>query len=244
MREVKSFFITFFLFFFFTNLLYAKVESDGFLGVSLTGSWLGGVSKFDTPVLNNTAGLSFGFIGVASEYDIITEINFIDDIIHVADYYRGKKDFLSKGQLYPFSFADFSLHYSIKKFEKQKINLLLGLQIGHLGYISTNFIRNPWTIYLSPVFSFWYFFHPALALHNKFDFPIGTYRSNSYQLWHIRDSIELVYEPYGRIENPLGTSALFSLGMEFQYIYLSTKEEGSQSHSIYFRPYFKFTLLY
>ena len=238
--------VSYFIFIFLsTTVIYGKAQGDGFLGLSLTPVVsIGFFNNQKENTVSNTSGLGFSFIGVSAGYDIITEINFIDDIIHVANYYTKKKAFLSNKEVYFFSFTDIEFSYSFKNLEKKRLNLLAGVKAGHLGYFSSNINNTPWTIYISPVFSLWYFFHSYIALHYKIDFPIGTYRSNISQLWQIRNNIELVVEPYGNIQSPIGTSALFSFGIEYQYIYLLTKEENVSTHSVYFRPYIKFTLLY
>ncbi len=234
--------------FFFSLLFLHRLESqplgDGFLGLSFDFNWYGGYSEFEEKKSNNLAGISFGFIGVAPFYDIIFKLTIIDDILHIGDNYRGDADFLRTDRIQTFAFSDIELDYSVWGLPEYGLLFFIGIKFGHIGYIGNRFARNPYIIYVSPVLSAWWFIGNYMATSIKFDLPLGLFRRNLNKIWHVKTSLEFTLEPSGNILNPIPNSALFTIGFEHQFITLTSDMLSIDANLMYWKPYFKFTLLY
>ena len=154
------------------------VSDDGFLGLDFTFGWHGGTSRSDKKepkeVSNGVYDLSLRWIGLTAGAEITTEIQLSNDLIHIVDNFKGSSAYLKKGEINPFSYFEFSVQYLTKRFF-QEFYVLAGIGLGHLGYISSHFNRNPYTFFLSPILSLRWYVFKYMAISSQFDVPIGTY---------------------------------------------------------------------
>ena len=221
----------------------AAAEPDGFLGIDLVFHWHGGSSTIDgNPVPNDVFGIQLSLIGAADHYGIITQIQLLTNLVDASEQYSGKSDYLAQGEVDYLSYASINIQYSV--WRNAHLNLLAGYGFGHLGYLSQNFSKNPFTIFLSPIGSIWWFISSRFATFVEAELPLGTYRRNASRLWHFRFKNEVIFEPKGTVANPRAPSVFLSLGWGLDYIDIITRDRGQNTKAILVRPYLRFTYLY
>ena len=227
----------------FTFLKPAAAEPDGFLGIDLVFHWHGGSSMIDeNRVPNDVFGIQLSLIGAADHYNIVTQIQLVTNLVDASEQYRGRSDYLALGEVDYLSYASINIQYSV--WRNDHLNLLAGYGLGHLGYLSQNFSQNPFTIFLSPIGSIWWFISSRFATFIEAELPMGTYRRNASRLWHFRFKNEVVFEPKGTVTNPRATSVFLALGWQFDYIDIITRDLGQNAEAFLVRPYLRFTYLY
>ena len=221
----------------------ASAEPDGFLGIDLVLNWHGGSSTIDeNPVPNDVFGIQLSLIGAAAHYNIVTQIQLVTNLVDASEQYSGRSSYLARGEIDYFSYALINIQYSVWK--NAHLNLLAGYGFGHLGYLSQNFSQNPFTIFLSPIGSIWWFISSRFAAFVEAELPLGTYRRNASRLWHFRFKNEVVFEPKGAVTNPKATSVFLALGWQFDYIDIITRDLGQNAEAFLVRPYLRLTYLY
>ena len=227
-----------------TKPIWGQPIGDGFLGLDIISGWHGGTSEIQGErVGNNVAGVSIALIGASPGYDAFTKILFSSNLIYIRKHYLGLSDYLKERELDPFSFFEFSIQYFAQALWTNAI-LLVGLGIGHMGYNSPSFKKNPYTIFISPSACIRWFLSGYLALLAEVDVPIGTYRRNATKLWHVRIRNEIIFEPGGFIYNPIVYTIFVALGWQFEYVSLRTKTNKIPADLKKIKPYFRFTFLY
>ena len=219
------------------------VETDGFLGLDTRLSWHGGYSDTEgRQTLNNTFGISLGIIGSTNLYQLTTRLNFISNLFQVSEHYDGSSQYLAEGEIDTFSYFSLNVQYSM--WRNDYLNFLMGYGLGHLGYISSEFATNPFSLYVSAISSLQLFLYEYFGFFIEVELPFGIFRRNTLRVWHFRLKNEIVYEPEGNISNPLPTSFFIALGWQFDYVYLVPKDTERDSRVVMIRPYIRFTYLY
>ncbi len=238
-----------FLFYFILYLTLTSADlmaisgEDGFLGIDILSYWQGGTSTIDENIVaNNRVGLQLSLIGVSGYYEIITQFILTTNLIHASKQYSGSSDYLDGGEVDYFSYSSLNIQYSV--WRNKYFNVLVGYGLGHLGYLSDSFTVNPYSLFISPVGSFWWFISKYFATSIKANFPIGLYSRNANRLWHLQFKHEVIFEPNGTIVNPMPTSIFLTLGWGFDYIDIITKANSRNTTVMIFQPYFRFTYLY
>ena len=240
---LKPTFFFVFLFIFAITKTGAQPQGDGFLGVEIVGGWHGGTSELEGErVNNNVIDLSLAFVGASPGYEVVTKMVFSSDLIHIVKHFYGDSSYLQHRELNPFSFFEFYIQYFASSLWTNAI-LLVGLGVGHMGYLSPSFDYNPYTFFISPSASIRWFLSDSWAILVQADFPVGTYRRNATRLWHFRTFGEIIFEPRGFIYNPITYTVFLALGVQYEYVELRTQNGVfAQLHKV--NPYFRFTFLY
>ncbi len=224
--------------------LFSVIKADGFLGIDVIFNWHGGSSIIDEDLApNNVFGLQLALIGAANYYGVTTHLQIVSNMINASEQYSGQSSYVAQGEIDYFSYISLNIQYSL--WRNQAFNVLAGYGFGHLGYLSKNFDVNPFTIFLAPVMSLYWFISKNFATLVETQVPIGTYRRNAARLWHIQLKHELMFEPGGNIINPIPGSLFLAVGWQFDYIAIITKSSPIRNaKSFMIRPYFRFTYLY
>ena len=251
-RSLVIFFLkrqTFIVFFLLFSIicpknLFAIMEGDGFLGIDVILDWHGGFSTIDdNSVPNNVVGIQLALVGAANYYGVTTHLQIVSNMINASEQYSGESNYIAQGEIDYFSYISLNIQYSL--WRNQYFNVLAGYGLGHLGYLSKDFEINIFTIFLSPVASFYWFISKHFATLMEAEVPIGTYRRNAARLWHVQLKHEIIFEPKGNIMNPIPNSVFLAIGWRLDYINIITKASTPQeTEAFLLRPYFRFTYLY
>ena len=139
---------------------------EGFLGLQtgLTGR-LGSAEISGTVTREPIVMLPFTIIGASEVYDLYTSIDFFSDALQLGNYYSADKSILKGQDVYDFSFLSIESSYSMKRFKH--FQFLLGVSLGHRGFLSNSFDRNTLGIYAGPVATVYWFLSKHFALKER-----------------------------------------------------------------------------
>ncbi len=224
LTKLLRYFIWFSIFFLWNRPNFAQnLESldagQGFLGIISSGQ-LDYMENEVSNTRNTDLGgkLQFSLIGFSSHYEIITQITAFHDIIRVANQYTGTSNFLKDTSIYYFTFFDFSLSYNV--FRYKSLQILLGGKLGHYGFLSNQFPKNPYFLHVAPISDFFLFLGNYVAMEMKITFNIPFYypEIKVYPVF-LNTEINLLIDYQGYIRNPVAGTTLFVIGLKYDLLY-------------------------
>ena len=220
-----------------TSTIFSEELGNGFLGINIGFEWY----RYDSQnMTNDFFKIPVSFSAASSHYEIITSLSIVPEILHLDQYYTGIAK-LPAGALQPFSFANFEIQYLLAEWKIFHFNG--GFKVGHYGYLSSDWTTPVYTLFIAPKGSVYIFLGDHFMIQIPIEIPLGIYNHNINTFFTLFTGIEVTLDPLGPISNPVSNSAFFTLGFEYSYLTLETGESiKRQIH--YYKPYFRFTLLY
>lgn len=225
------------IFLFFVLPVTLKAEDDGFLAVNFEFIVDKAQNSESSQVRLRTP---ISFTGSSSYYNIYTKFLLVSDLAQVGNYFSGSEDFLNSGELYDFSYGSWQISNRLL-FDKY-YSLLLGLELGHRGFLAQSIAENPFSIYAGFVAIFYVFFTKSFAIRQEAGLPFHLAKSNADSIFEISYRGELILDFTKSIRNPNAGTYFLSLGCGVFYFNLDDSGAGYQSLAI--RPLLRFSFVY
>lgn len=235
----KSSYKLFFLFWaLLPGLLFSKEGDGGYLGVSIEAQWL----HYQSPkATEDIFKLPISFVGAARNFEIITSLFIFPEVTRIDQYYTGDSRKLNPGAIVPFSFANFDVQYKIARWKIFHFNG--GIKMGHYGYLAADWKDPAYVLFIAPKGSIYAFIGRHLMIKVPVEIPVALYHHYLKQYFSIKTGLEVTLDPVGPILEPANSTAFYSVGVEYSYLYLET--DGRSLRTInYLQPYFRLTILY
>jgi hypothetical protein len=235
---MKKWFLLFYtLPFICAGSLFAEELGEGFLAVNVSLDW----QRYDSEgKTHDFFKLPVSFSAASANYEIITNISIFPELLHIDQYYTGKSR-LQPGALEPFSFANFEVQYLW--FDWGIVHLNGGFKIGHYGYLTGDWVSPVFTVFLAFKGSLYAFIGDHFMIQIPLEIPLGIINNNIAEYFTFFTGMELTFDPIGPIHNPVGTTVLYSLGLEYNYLHLLTQDNILRNMD-YYNTYFKVSVLY
>ena len=223
------------LFFFLFSPLYGESMDGGFLSVNakITGTYL---KKSQTYIYT----LPVWMEGNSGGFDIITEIFFNPELIHLTNYYHDDSSFIPEKNIFPYSFGSFSLQYLLM--QHNFIFTHLGIIMGHHGYLAGAPYQSSHTIYTGLKSTFSLSLTSKSILKIPFELPITLYKKNIQKIWRYRTGIEILVNPLDSIITPSKSSFAISSGFDFDYSAITFQNKKEIFN--FMSPFIKFSIVY
>lgn len=214
-----------------------KAEDDGFLAVNFEFMVDKARNSESSQVRLRTP---ISFTASSSYYDIYTKFLLVSDLAQVGNYFSGSEDFLNSGELYDFSYGSWQISNRLL-FDKY-YSLLLGLELGHRGFLAQSIAENPFSIYAGLVAIFYVFLTKSFAIRQEARLPFHLAKSNADSIFEISYKAEFILDFTKSIRNPNARTYFLSLGCGVFYFNLNDSGIGYQSLAI--RPLLRFSFVY
>ncbi|RME92560.1 MAG: hypothetical protein D6767_02930 [Candidatus Hydrogenedentota bacterium] len=222
------------------------VFSDGYLGLFFSGGMVYREAQ-DTNLreISKFGFAQIGINGASPNTEVYTELLLFDNMAYAARQYANKPNYLKKNQIDAFSYSRLLIEYEV--FKKRFFHLYGGFEPGHRGYLSPNFTRPVYQLYLAATLGMRIEITDSFLFLTRATLPLSflpfVYAHNMDNIEEIRAQAEFTYSFAENTINPLPPTVFLSIGLHYSFSRLNTLNYGNWTLQAA-ELYLKLTTLY
>jgi len=215
----------------------ASTLNEGFLAVSLKSS---NISQTNPEIPDNLWNFEFWVEGASVNYEIQTRIEIVPELINIGNNYDGNSSYVPSGMVHRYGLANLEVLHQVKSFDWFRI--YFGARFGHYGFLSYEQSSPSFILHFSPKLEIGLFLGKYFHIKVPVEIPLALFKENLTSLFMLRSGIEFVFDPLGTITNPNPDTALYSLGVDFEYF--DFDDTFLPAEVFQWKPYIKVSILY